>query len=191
MKKRMLAMFFAVVMACGAAGCGTPQEEVKEENPSKAEQMTAYLQQIPAEVTTEYAMEQDFYTIKDHQALNQSVWDAFMEKVEQDAEASVIVCQYTRKDGAVLDYVTYYEGGTFEVVTDTTRDGYNDEKSLLKEPETYTEMKVFENFTLQEGGTEYTVCALSNDPDLTADEFREYWTGMAMETNSVYMLYVI
>jgi len=190
MKKRFLAMLFAVVMAVGASGCGGSAQK-EAEYTSKAEQMIAYLQAVPAEVTPEFAVTNDFYTIKDQQALNQPIWDSFMAKVEQDQEAYVLVCQYTTKGGAVLDFVTYYEGGTFEVVTDTTRDGYNDEKSVLKAPETYTEVHVFENFVLQEGGREYTICTLSDDPDLTADDFRKYWTEMSMEANGIYMLYVI
>ena len=188
MKKRMLAMLFAMLML---AGCGTAQKETKAEFTSKADQMIAYLQEVPAEVKPESAVANDFYTIMDQKALNQPVWDSFMAKVEQDTETSVMVCQYSMKDGAVLDFVTYHEGGYFEVVTDTTRDGYNDEKSVLKAPETYTEIHVFENFILQEGGREYTICTLSDNPDLTADDFRDYWTNMTMEDHGVQLLFVI
>ena len=193
MKKRILAMIFAVVMACGAAGCGNAEENTAEapvEQP-RAGEMIAYLQALPEEVPVELAVENGFYTIKDRTAENQAEWDEFAASCENDEEAYIMVCQYTTKGGAVLDFVTYHEDGVFEVVTDTTRDGYNDEKSVLRAPEYYTEMKVFENFILQEGGTEYTICVLSDDPDLTEGDFRKYWTEMTMEENGVYMLYVI
>lgn len=191
MKKKILAVLFAMMML---AGCGGGAAEETPQDPAtmtKAEEMTAYLQELPAEIPVENATAEGFYTINDGVVGNQQVWDSFMAAVEKGEEAEVVVCQYTTKGGSVLDYVTYHADGSFEVVTDTTRDGYNDEKSILKPAEIYTDLKVFENFSLQEGGTEYTVCVLSDNPELTADDFRTYWIEMSTEENGVYMLFVI
>lgn len=191
MKKRILAVLFVAMMLAGCGGTATEETPQDAGTMSKAEEMTAYLQELPAEIPVENATEEGFYTINDGVVANQEVWDAFMASCEAGEEASVVVCQYTTKGGAVLDYVTHNADGSFEVVTDTTRDGYNDEKSILKPVETYTDLKVFENFSLQEGGTEYTICVLSNNPELTADDFRTYWIGMMTEENETYMLFVI
>ena len=191
MKKRILAMLFAMMMLAGCGGTATEETPQDTATMSKAEEMTAYLQELPAEIPAENAVAEGFYTINDGVVENQAVWDAFMASCEAGEEASVVVCQYTTKGGSVLDYVAHHADGSFEVVTDTTRDGYNDEKSILKPVETYTDLKVFENFSLQEGGTEYTIGVLSNNPELTADDFRTYWIEMTTEENETYMLFVI
>ena len=49
----------------------------------------------------------------------------------------------------------------------------------------------YKNFSLQEGGTAYTVCVLSDNPELTADDFRTEWINMTAEENHIYMLFVI
>ena len=181
MKKRILAVLFAIMMLAGCGGTATEETPQDTATMSKAEEMTAYLQELPAEIPAENAVAEGFYTINDGVVENQAVWDAFMASCEAGEEASVVVCQYTTKGGSVLDYVAHHADGSFEVVTDTTRDGYNDEKSILKPVETYTDLKVFENFSLQEGGTEYTIGVLSNNPELTADDFRTYWIEMTTE----------
>ena len=191
MKKRILAVLFAMMMLAGCGGTATEETPQDTATMSKAEEMTAYLQELPAEIPAENAVAEGFYTINDGVVENQAVWDAFMASCEAGEEASVVVCQYTTKGGSVLDYVAHHADGSFEVVTDTTRDGYNDEKSILKPVETYTDLKVFENFSLQEGGTEYTIGVLSNNPELTADDFRTYWIEMTTEENETYMLFVI
>ena len=184
-------MLFAMMMLAGCGGTATEETPQDTATMSKAEEMTAYLQELPAEIPAENAVAEGFYTINDGVVENQAVWDAFMASCEAGEEASVVVCQYTTKGGSVLDYVAHHADGSFEVVTDTTRDGYNDEKSILKPVETYTDLKVFENFSLQEGGTEYTIGVLSNNPELTADDFRTYWIEMTTEENETYMLFVI
>lgn len=196
MKKRILPLLFAVMMLAGCGGAAGEQadhdhgEEQKQE--VAADDATSkYLQSLPAEIPVEDAMAEGFYTICDGEASNQEVWDGFMAAVEKGEEAEVMVCQYTTKGGSVLDHVTHHADGTITVVTDTTRDGYNDEKSILKPAETYTDLKVFENFSLQEGGTAYTVCVLSDSPELTADDFRTHWINMTAEENHIYMLFVI
>ncbi|WP_458407157.1 hypothetical protein [Anaerotignum sp.] len=195
MKKRIFAVLFAMMML---AGCGGADEHEDHDHAEGQKQEVAaddaasqFLQSLPAEFPEESAVSEGFFTINDGVVSNQEVWDAFAEFVENGEEAEVVVCQYTTKGGAVLDYVTHHADGTIEVVTDTTRDGYNDEKSILKPVETYTDLKVFENFSLQEGGTAYTVCVLSDNPELTADDFRTHWINMTAEENHIYMLFVI
>lgn len=196
MKKRIFAVLFAMMMLAGCGGAedehaGHDHAEEQKQEVAADDAASKYLQSLPAEIPVEDAVAEGFYTINDGVVSNQEVWDAFMAAVEKGEEAEVVVCQYTTKGGSVLDYVTHHADGRIEVVTDTTRDGYNDEKSILKPAETYTELKVFENFSLQEGGTAYTVCVLSDNPELTADDFRAYWIEMTTEENGVYMLYVI
>lgn len=196
MKKRIFAVLFAMMMLAGCGGAedehaGHDHGEAQKQEVVAEDAASKFLQSLPAEIPEENAVSEGFYTINDGVVSNQEVWDAFMEAVENGEEAEVVICQYTTKGGSVLDYVTHHADGTIEVVTDTTRDGYNDEKSILKPAETYTDLKVFENFSLQEGGTAYTVCVLSDDPELTADDFRTHWINMTAEENHIYMLFVI
>lgn len=203
MKKRIFAMLFAMMMLAGCgggaaedehAGHDHAQEQTQEtgETTAHSAEMTTYLQELPAEIPAENAVAEGFFTINDGAvAGGQEVWDTFAAAVENGEEASVVVCQYTTKGGSVLDYVWHNADGSFEVVSDATRDGYEDEKSIVKPVQTYTDMKVFENFSLQEGGTEYTICVLSDNPELTADDFRTYWIEMSTEEHNTYMLFVI
>ena len=201
MKKRIFAVLFATMML---AGCGGDDhaghnhdkdhaEEQKQEVEVEQEldETSAYLQGLPKLITVDDAVAEDFFVIQDGVTSNQEAWDAFAAAVEKGEEAEVVVCQFTMKGGTVLDHLKYTADGNFVVTSDTSRDGYNDEKSKLKAAETYTEMKRFENFSLQEGGTAYTVCVLSDNPELTADDFRAEWINMTAEENHIYMLFVI
>ena len=194
MKKRLFALLFATMMLAGCGGAAEDEhaghEHAEEQKEVVLDETSAYLQSLPSLITVEDAVADNFFTISGEEAQNQEVWDAFMAAVEKGEEAEVVVCQYTMKGGVVLDHVTYQDG-KYVVVSDTTRDGYNDEKSVLSPAETYTSLKVFENFSLQEGGTEYTVCVLSDNADLTEDEFRTHWVNITAEENHIYMLYVI
>ncbi len=191
MKKRMLAMVFATLLACGIAGCGGAEE--KEVNETVGSALTEELKALPKDLTVEAAAEKGFYTIANGAVVDgQENWDAFVKASEADETASIIICQGTQKEGVVLDNLQYdAENDAYTVVTDTTRDGYEDEKSILKEAAVYTDLKVFENFTLQEGGTAYTVCVLSDNAELTADDFRTHWINMTADENHIYMLFVI
>ena len=196
MKKRIFAVLFAMMML---AGCGSADEheghdhaeEQKQEVSVELDETSAYLQSLPNLITVEDAAAEGFYTIFEGATSNQETWDAFMAAAEKGETAEVVVCQYTAKGGSVLDHVSFNAETGFTVVTDTTRDGYNDEKSTLKPAETYADMKVFESFSLQEGGETYTVCVLSDNADLTADDFRTHWINMTADENHVYMLFVI
>ena len=192
MKKRMLALLFAVMMLAGCGGNAEAPAEQETQTPVTAEEkMTEYLTALPEEVPAEDAAANGFYTIHDGAAENQQVWDDFMAACERGEEAEVVICQYTTKGGAVLDYVTHHADGRYEVVTDTTRDGYFDEKSVLSPAKTYTALTVLEDVTLTEGGKVYTIGVLSDDADLTPEEFRESWVHMTTEEDGIYMLYVI
>ncbi len=191
MKKRIFAVLFAMMMLAGCGG-GEAAEETGTAA-AQEEQMLAELKEVPADITVEDAAAKGFFTIADGAvAGGQENWDAFVAACEEGETASIMICQSTQKDGVVLDNL-YYDGeiGAYTVISDTTRDGYDDEKSIVKDAATYTDLKVFENFSLQEGGTEYTVCVLSNEAELTADDFRTYWIEMSTEAHQVYMLYVI
>ncbi len=195
MKKRFFALLFATMMLAGCGGAAEDEhaghDHAQEQQEVVLDETSEYLKSLPDLITVEDAVAENFFAISDGEVQNQEAWDAFMAAVENGEEAEVVVCQYTMKGGVVLDHLTHKADGSYVVVSDTTRDGYNDEKSVLSAPETYTYMKVFENFSLQEGGDAYTVCVLSDNADLTADEFRTHWVNMTAEDNHIYMLYVI
>lgn len=103
----------------------------------------------------------------------------------------IIICQFSKNDGAMLDSVKRLAGGGYLVVTDVTRDGYE-----YTEKEDYTRniyecMTILDDFSLEEGGTAYTVCVLSNEKDMNADTFRTYWNEMTMDAHQVYPLFIL
>lgn len=201
MKKRMLAVLFAAMLACGVAGCGnngtTDQTEgqntevttgLEGEAKETADEMQTELQSYGADLTAEDAAAAGLYTIENGAVVGgQENWDAF---AAGEADA-VIVCQFSKNGGAMLDSVKHLADGSYLVVTDITRDGYE-----YEEKEDYTQkifecMTVLEGFSLEEGSAEHTVCVLSNEAELDADTFRTYWTEMTMDAHQVYPLFVI
>ena len=187
MKKRILAMVFAAVMACGIVGCGGETAQPENENPVVTE-MQAELQSYAADLNAEMAAEEGMYTIEKGAVVSgQENWDAFMAG-EAD---SVILCQFTTKGGAMLDYVQRQEDGSYLVVSDLTRDGYEYEEKEDYTTQTFTEVKVFENFTVQEGGTPHTICVMTNDAELDAATFLQYWNELSYEENGAFMMFVI
>lgn len=209
MKKRFLAICCAFALACAAAGCGggedehdhtheAQQESVQNDyDPGagasdEAKEALKRLEALPQDVTQEVAAEEGFFTIKDGAVVSgQEKWDAFMQAAEAGEEASVVVCQYSQYDGAILDSVLHRADGIYEVVSDQTRDGYERENGIYRRVQEFASLQVFEDFSLQEGGKSYTVCVLSNEPELDADTFRTYWTEMSAEAHQTYMLFVI
>lgn len=197
MKKRMLAVLFAAMLACSVVGCGgngaegqqvEATTELAGEIKETADGMQAELQGYGADLTADAAAAAGLYTIENGTILGgQESWDAF---VVGEADA-VIVCQFSKNGGAMLDYVKHLDGGSYLVVTDVTRDGYE-----YAEKEDYTQkvyecLTVLEGFSLEEGSEEHTVCVLSNEAEMDADTFRTYWNEMTMDAHQVYPLFVI
>lgn len=187
MKKRILAMVFAAVMACGIAGCGNDKTELEKDYPV-IEEMLTELQSYEAELNAEAAAEAGMFTIeKGAVAGGQEKWDAFM---AEEAD-SVILCQFTVNGGAVLDYVYRLEDGTYLVVSDLTRDGYEYEEKQDYKAQWFSEVKVFENFIAKEGAAPHTICVMTNDANLNADTFLKYWIEMSYEENGAFLLFVV
>lgn len=199
MRKRMLAVLFAAMMVCGVAGCGKTETEPTQETQkaaaeAKEEEMLAYLKEQPAEIPAETAVEEGFFTINDGAvAGGQEAWDAFLTASEAGKETSVVICQYSQFDGAILDYLYYSVETGYLLVTDETRSGYEseDEDRDFYYTRNFEVLKVFDDFSLQEGGTAYDICVLTNEAELDEDTFRTYWTEMSMEAHQTQLLYVI
>lgn len=209
MKKSVLAVFCAAMMLAGCGGAATEAETQEvtqetteettettetEEAAAKDEEMLTYLKELPAEVPEETAAENGFFTIANGAVTSgQEQWDAFLASADAGEDASVVLCQYSANGGAMLDYLTYSKEDGYLLVSDRSRDGY--EKEELEKQNYITEefaaLKVFEGFSLSEGGTEYTIGVLTNDPELDADTFRTYWIEMTAEEKECYLLFVI
>lgn len=197
MKKRMLAVLFASMLACGVAGCGgngaegqqvEATTELAGEIKETADGMQAELQNYAADLTADAAAAAGLYTIENGAVVGgQENWDAF---VAGEADA-VIVCQFSKNGGAMLDYVKHLDGGSYLVVTDVTRDGYEYEEKQDYTQKVFECLTVLEGFSLEEGSTEHTVCVLSNEAEMDADTFRTYWNEMTMDAHQVYPLFVI
>lgn len=212
MKKSILAVFCAAMMLAGCGGAAaeaeteaavqeTTTEETKETEAAdttaeekKDEEMLTYLKELPAEIPAETAAEQGFFTIENGEVKSgQENWDAFVKAAEAGEEASVVLCQYSANGGAMLDYLTHKAEGGYLLASDRSRDGYEKEDMEKQNYITseFAALKVFEGFSLSEGGTEYTIGVLTNEPELDADTFRTYWKEMSAEAHEAYLLFVI
>lgn len=195
MKKVIAAILCAAVLA---AGCGRGNEPAEQEpvqkeqqETGKAEEMQAELDDVPEELPAEEAAAQGFYTIANGEVVGgEDAWESFLEADAKGQEASVVVCQYTREGGAILDYVYRQPAGGYLVVSDSTRDELATEANLHR-TQNFTSLKVFEQFKLTEDGQEYTICVLSNEPELDEETFRTYWREMSAEAHQTYLLFVI
>ena len=150
------------------------------------EELSVYADYLPAEEAAAAGM----YTITaDGVAGGQEEWDAFMAGEHE----SVILCQYTQKGGVVLDYLMHREDGSYLILSDSSRDGYEDDEKMGEdfEVQKFAALKVFEDFTVQEGGTAHTVCVMTNDAELDAATFLQYCKDLSYEENGVFMLFVI
>ena len=149
----MLAAVAAVMMVCGFAGCGGGAAQPESENPVATE-MQAELQSYAADLNAEAAAEAGMFTIENGAVVGgQENWDAFMAEETE----SVILCQFTMKGGAMLDYVQRQEDGSYLIVSDLTRDGYEYEEKEDYKTQCFTEVKVFDNFIATEGGISRTL----------------------------------
>ena len=55
----------------------------------------------------------------------------------------------------------------------------------------FAALKVFEDFKVQEDSNPVTIGVLTNETDLTADDFRTYWNEGTTGANQAYLLFVI
>ena len=198
MKKKLLAMLLAVVMVCGVSGCGKDKTDATDgqqvtaeldgEMKKEADTLQKAVEGYAADLTAEDAAAAGMYTIHNGAVVGgQENWDAFAAGKTDE----IIICQFSKNDGAMLDSVKRLAGGGYLVVTDVTRDGYE-----YTEKEDYTRniyecMTMLDDFSLEEGGTAYTVCVLSNEKDMNADTFRTYWNEMTMDAHQVYPLFIL
>lgn len=197
MKRGLAAVLCTVLVMAGCGQGNDPveqepvQNEVQETEGSKEDEMQAELDEVPMELPSEDAAARGFYTIANGEVVGgEDVWDSFWEADAEGREASVVVCQYTREGGALLDYVYRKPEGGYLVVSDSTRDELATEANLHRTQE-FSSMKVFEQFKLTEDGKEYTICVLSNEPELDEETFRTYWREMTAEAHQTYLLFVI
>ena len=208
MKKRVLAVIFAAMMAFGVAGCGGADEHEGHDHSQQAEELVDDAEEIDAETEAlvetmkaelsvyadylppEEAAAAGLYTITGEGVVGgQEDFDAFM---AGEAE-SVILCQYTQRGGVVLDYLMQRDNGMYLILSDSTRDGYADDEKVGEDYEVmeFAALKVFEDFKVQEDSNPVTIGVLTNETDLTADDFRTYWNEGTTGSHQAYLLYVI
>ena len=208
MKKRFLAVLFAAMLLAGCGGAADEQEGHDHATDQQAEEMVDDAEEIDAEtealvetmkeelsvyadyLPAEEAAAAGMYTITaDGVAGGQEEWDAFMAGEHE----SVILCQYTQKGGVVLDYLMHREDGSYLILSDSSRDGYEDDEKMGEdfEVQKFAALKVFEDFKVQDDSTPVTIGVLTNEPALDADTFRTYWNEGSTAAHQAYLLSVI
>lgn len=194
MKKQTLAAVLAALLLVGCGGDTTtePETPTQPETGITAEEMKEELEAFPAEVTAEDAVAAGCYTITaDGVAGGQADWDAFLAAAQEGQEVSIILCQYTERGGAVLDYLLHQAEGGYLIVSDSSRDGYSEDETVGEDYETllFADLKIFEHFSVEEGADSYTIGVLTNEADLDADSFRTYWNEGVAGAHEAYLLF--
>lgn len=208
MKKRILAVLFAMMMLAGCGGAADEHEGHDHTTDQQTEEMVDDAEEIDAEtealvetmkaelsvyadyLPAEEAAAAGMYTITaDGVVGGQEEWDAFMAGDQE----SVILCQYTQKGGVVLDYLMHREDGSYLILSDSSRDGYEDDEKMGEdfEVQKFAALKVFEDFKVQDDSTPVTIGVLTNEVTLDADAFRTYWNEGSTAAHQAYLLYVI
>lgn len=195
MKKKFFVLLFAAMMACG--GCGSADTDTTDQQTEQETAQTeAMIEGMKEELSSygtylepEAAVEAGMYTITSEGVVGgQEYFDAFLSG-EMDY---VILCQYTQKGGAVLDYLIQREDGSYLILSDSTRDGYSEEEKVGEDYEVqeFTALKVFTDFQVREDSTPVTIGVLTNENGLTAEDFRTYWNEGSTANHQAYLLFV-
>lgn len=208
MKKRMLTMVFAMMMLAGCGGAADGKEDQNFGDEKQAEALLDDAEEIDAEtealvetmkeelsayaemLAPEEAAAAGMFTITSEGVVGgQENWDAFLAGETE----SVVLCQYTQRGGVVLDYLTHRADGSYLILSDSTRDGYTEEEKAGEdyEVQTFAAFKEFKEFKVKEESTPVTIGVLTNEPELTADDFRTYWNEASTAAHQAYLLYVI
>lgn len=164
------------------------EKEVNKEGFMPIEEIRAKLKELPDHFA-EIAQRDDVFAITYGSArVGQQLWERFLSDIRFKTPSQVILTQFTVDEDPIY-YFIEYNGDSFHIVVDNTRDGYDDESGYTEGFWNY--LKV-EGYAEEDGSiTEYAFLCDSNE--LTYRMVQDYYAGNAslgMEEPSVWDFYI-
>lgn len=140
------------------------QEKVKTlEAQKKLEEQKIFLASLPNDI--EQAKTRDDLLLR-NEDINYGLWDAFYENVQNETEASLLLCSSTDEGDPIYTYL-YYDGTKFYLLFDNTRDKWRGTGPEYEEA-------VYENLLVElyhaPNNKVYLEAVLNHDPSLTYED---------------------
>ena len=164
------------------------KKAVNKEGFMPIEEIRVKLKELPDHFA-EIAQRDDIFAITYGSArVGQQLWEAFLSDIRFETPSQVILTQFTVEEDPIY-YFIEYNGDSFHIVVDSTRDGYDDESGYTEGFWNY--LKV-EGYAEKDGSiTEYAFLCDSNE--LTYRMVQDYYAGntsAGMEEPSVWDFYI-
>lgn len=164
------------------------KKAVNKEGFMPIEEIRVKLKELPDHFA-EIAQRDDLFAITYGSArVGQQLWETFLSDIRFETPSQVILAQFTVEEDPIY-YFIEYNGDSFHIVVDSTRDGYDDESGYTEGFWNY--LKV-EGYAEKDGSiTEYAFLCDSNE--LTYRMVQDYYAGntsAGMEEPSVWDLYI-
>ncbi len=164
------------------------KKKVNKEEFIPIEEIREKLKELPDNFA-EIAQRDDVFAITYGSArTGQQIWEEFLSDIRFGTPSQVILTQFTVDEDPIYYYIEY-NGDSFHIVVDNTRDGYDDESGYTEGFWNY--LKV-EGYAEQDGSiTEYAFLCDSNE--LTYRMVQDYYAGnmsAGMEEPSVWDFYI-
>ena len=164
------------------------KKKVNKEEFIPIEEIRERLKELPDNFA-DIAQRNDVFAITYGSArTGQQLWEEFLSDIRFETPSQVILTQFTVDEDPIY-YFIEYNGDSFHIVVDNTRDGYDDESGYTEGFWNY--LKV-EGYAEQDGSiTEYAFLCDSNE--LTYRMVQDYYAGnvsAGMEEPSVWDFYI-
>ena len=164
------------------------EKAVNKEGFMPIEEIREKLKELPDHFA-EIAQRDDVFAITYGSArVGQQLWEQFLSDIRFETPSQVILTQFTVEEDPIY-YFIEYNGASFHIVVDSTRDGYDDESGYAEGFWNY--LKV-EGYAEEDGSiTEYAF--LCDSDELTYRMVQDYYAGntsAGMEEPSVWDFYI-
>ena len=164
------------------------EKEINKEGFMPIEEIRTKLKELPDNFAV-IAQRDDVFAITYGSArVGQQLWEEFLSDIRFETPSEVILTQFTVEEDPIY-YFIEYNGDSFHIVVDNTRDGYDDESGYTEGFWNY--LKV-EGYAEEDGSiTEYAFLCDSNE--LTYRMVQDYYAGnttAGMEEPSVWDFYI-
>ncbi len=164
------------------------EKEVNKEGFLSLEEIREKLKELPDHFA-EIAQREDLFAITYGSArVGQELWESFLADVRFGNASQVILTQFTVDEDPIY-YFIEYNGDSFHIVVDNTRDGYDEESGYAEGFWNYLKVEGYE----QENGSITEYAFLCNNEKLTYQMVQDFYSGNAsaeMEEPSVWDFYI-
>ncbi len=164
------------------------EKEVNKEGFLSLEEIREKLKELPDNFA-EIAQREDLFAITYGSArVGQELWESFLADSRFGISSQVILTQFTVEEDPIY-YFIEYNGNSFHIVVDNTRDGYDEESGYTEGFWNYLKVEGYE----QEDGSITEYAFLCNNEKLTYQMVQDYYSGntsVEIEEPSVWDFYI-